>query len=106
MSLAQSPPVEEEQWSFHAQSTYIYQKKPAFAAPYSGPNSLTAESARDYSFTGTLFAGARLRPDGEGYSNLEFVQVVPIAPLTGFGGPSHRDRPQTRVPTLNRRRAR
>lgn len=83
-ALAQAP--EEEQWSLHAQATYIYQKKPAFNSPYSGPNSLAAEAERDYSFTGTLFAGARLWSGAEGYANLEGVQGVPISRLTGLGG--------------------
>src|SRR5258708_19976346 len=100
MSLAQSPPVEEEQGSRHAQSTYICQRKPAFAAPYAGPNSLTGESARDYSFTGTLFAGARLWPGGEGSANLEAVEGVPISDLTGLGGVTNGELQKTAGPTL------
>ena len=82
---SQTPP-EPEQWSLHTQATYIVQNKPAFDAPYSGPASLTPDAAHSYSFTSTLFLGARLWRGGEGYANLEGVQGLPISNLTGLGG--------------------
>jgi hypothetical protein len=105
-ALAQAAAPEEEQWSLHAQATYIYQKKPAFTSPYEGPNSLAAERARDYSFTTTIFAGARLWKGGEAYANLEGVQGVPISELTGLGGLTNGELQKTAGPKLTWYRAR
>jgi hypothetical protein len=105
-AMAQAPVPEDEQWSLHAQATYIYQKKPAFTSPYEGTNSLTGQPARDYSFTTTIFAGARLWKGGEAYANLEGVQGVPISELTGLGGLTNGELQKTAGPKLNWYRAR
>lgn len=48
-----------ERFSAHAQGTEVVQYKPAFHAPYSGPNSLSPEEETRTSITTTLFLGAR-----------------------------------------------
>ena len=40
--------VAPEKWSAHLQSTYVWQRKPAFQAPYSGNMSLIPERERSY----------------------------------------------------------
>jgi high affinity Mn2+ porin len=104
-ALAEEAPV-EEQWSAHAQATYIAQQKPAFGAPYSGPESLTPERAHSYSFTSTLFLGARLWKGGEGYANLEAVEGLPISNLTGLGGLTNGELQKTAGTSLKWYRAR
>ncbi|TAK91395.1 MAG: carbohydrate porin, partial [Aquabacterium sp.] len=82
---ADTPPASED-WNVKAQTTYIWQKKPAFNARYSGDNSLVAESEKSYSFSATLFAGLRLGENTEAYYNPELVQGQPMSHLTGLGG--------------------
>jgi hypothetical protein len=96
----------EEQWSVHAQATYIAQVKPAFGAAYSGPESLTPERAHSYSFTSTLFLGARLWRGGEAYANLEAVEGLPISNLTGLGGLTNGELQKTAGTSLKWYRAR
>ena len=102
---AEAPPV-PEQWSVHGQATYISQKKPAFHAPYSAPVSLTPEPAHSYSFTSTLFLGARLWRGGEGYVNVEAVEGLPISNLTGLGGLSNGELQKTAGTSVKWYRAR
>ena len=99
-------PADPEQWSVHAQATYISQKKPAFDAAYSGPVSLTPEPAHSYSFTSTLFLGARLWRGGEGYVNVEAVEGLPISNLTGLGGLTNGELQKTAGTSLKWYRAR
>ena len=56
---AGTPPIADERWSVHFQSTVATQYHPAFAAKYSGRNSLNpeAESATATVSTGTLDLG-------------------------------------------------
>ncbi len=77
---------EPEDWSVHGQATWIAQKKPAFDAAYSGPHSLVPDAEHAYSFTTTLFAGARVWRGGEAYVNLEGIQGRPFSNQTGLGG--------------------
>lgn len=70
----------------HAQTTYLRQYKPGFRSPYKGTNSLRGEREDSYTFTGTLFLGARLPNATEIYVNPEAVQTVPLSGLHGLGG--------------------
>ena len=79
----------EEAWNAHFQSTWVWQAKPAFAAAYSGPNSLSAAREKSYSFTATAAFGLRTWPGGELYFDPELVQGVPMSGLTGLGGLSN-----------------
>jgi len=69
----------------HAQATYIRQQKPAFDAPYSGANSLLPQREKGYTFTSTIFLGARAG-DTEFYFNPEFVSGAALSGLHGLGG--------------------
>ncbi|HEY6966050.1 MAG TPA: carbohydrate porin, partial [Burkholderiales bacterium] len=81
MARAEDAPLE-----VHGQATYLRQWKPSFHSPYDGPNSLSGASAASYSFTGTMFLGARLGDGWEAYFNPEFTQGVPFSGLKGVGG--------------------
>src|SRR6185437_3128216 len=68
--------VTPENWSLHAQSTFIEQTNLRFHSPYRGQNSLDPAPRGRESWTGTLFLGARLPWDSGGalYFNPEFNQ--------------------------------
>jgi high affinity Mn2+ porin len=63
---AVTPPAKEESENFtvHAQATYIAQKHDHFSSPYAGPNSLKRDEAEAESVTATLFTGVRLPWEG------------------------------------------
>ncbi|MDD5250802.1 MAG: carbohydrate porin [Rhodocyclaceae bacterium] len=68
------------------QSTYVWQRHGAFAAAYSGPNSLSAQrEPRSYTLTATAFMGARTWPGGELYFNPEMVSSQSLSDLHGLG---------------------
>lgn len=79
----------ESPFAFHGQATYIWQRKPAFNAAYSGENSLTDARAKSYSFTSTLDLGLRLWQGAEFHFNPEVAQGVPFSNLHGLGGLSN-----------------
>lgn len=93
---AQQPARENEvsaefadRFSVHGQTTYVWQRKPAFGAAYSGANSLTADRAKSYSFSATLDLGVRLWQGAEFHFNPEVTQGVPFSELHGVGGPTN-----------------
>jgi hypothetical protein len=75
--------------ALHAQATYIWQRKPAFNAAYTGPNSLNPGREKSYSFTSTVDLGLRLWPGAQLHFNPEAAQGVPLSNLTGAGGLSN-----------------
>ena len=87
---AQTSPtrLSRERFSIHAQTTVINQFKPAFTAPYSGPNSLSTAKESQTSITSTFFLGVGLwkgasihvNPEIAGGSGLS--QVLGIAAAT------------------------
>jgi len=62
---------EEEHWSLHFQSTVATQWHPAFAARYSGLNSMSPEAESATAFVSTLYADVGLWPGGEVLFNPE-----------------------------------
>jgi high affinity Mn2+ porin len=88
-ALAQSNTEEPPNAAFHAQTTYIWQSKPAFNAAYSGPNSLSPLKETSYSFTVTGDLGVRLWDGAQLHLNPEGAQGVPFSNLTGAGGISN-----------------
>lgn len=86
-------PTEFDVWgmplNLHAQSTYINQRYPNFNAPYSGENSLNKNHSMSYTWTGTLFFGARIASNTDLYYNPEVVSGVAFSKLTGLGGLSN-----------------
>jgi hypothetical protein len=83
----------------HAQVTYVWQHKPAFAAAYSGPRSLSPAAETGYSFSATAFLGARAWPGGEIYVNPEVVQGRPLSNLQGLGSLTNGENQKSSGPT-------
>ncbi|WP_257992239.1 carbohydrate porin [Cupriavidus pauculus] len=96
----------ESPFAFHGQTTYIWQRKPAFSAPYSGENSLTPDRAKSYSFTATFDLGLRLWKGAEFHLNPEVAQGVPFSDLHGMGGLSNGELAKTASTTPKVYRAR
>ncbi|ULU27775.1 carbohydrate porin [Dyella terrae] len=74
----------EDRWSAHAQTTYVWQHKDAFDAPYTGPQSLIPQAEHSYTWTFTAFLGARFWQGGELYVNPEVVEGLPFSHLYGL----------------------
>ena len=72
--------------NLHGQTTYINQRYNNFNSSYSGMNSLSAQKSMSYTWSGTLFFGARLAPTTDVYFNPEVVSGVPFSGLVGLGG--------------------
>ena len=72
--------------NLHGQTTYINQRYNNFTSSYSGMNSLNAQKSMSYTWSGTLFFGARLAPNTDIYFNPEVVSGVPFSGLVGLGG--------------------
>ena len=70
----------------HGQTTYINQRYNNFTSSYSGMNSLAAQKSMSYTWSGTLFFGARLAPNTDVYFNPEVISGVAFSGLTGLGG--------------------
>jgi high affinity Mn2+ porin len=81
------PDTETQRFALHAQTTWIWQAKPAFGATYSGPNSLSPLEERSYSLTATADLGLRLWEGAQLHLNPEAAQGVPLSRLSGAGGP-------------------
>jgi len=106
LAAAQDDPAAPPAWGVHGQTTFIWQAKPAFAAPYSGPNSLAGHEERSYSFTATADFGLRLWRGAQLHLNPEWAQGVPLSNLTGAGGLSNGELARTSGPHLSMYRAR
>ena len=72
--------------NIHGQTTYINQRYNNFTSSYSGENSLDALMSMSYTWSGTLFLGARIAPNTDVYFNPEVVSGVAFSGLTGMGG--------------------
>ncbi|MEI7682511.1 MAG: carbohydrate porin, partial [Betaproteobacteria bacterium] len=87
---APSSSVDEADSTARFQVTYIWQRKSAFGAAYSGTNSLTPEAERrSYTFSATAFLGTRLWHGGELYINPELISSQSLSGLHGLGGMSN-----------------
>ena len=83
VSYAEDLP-EYEDSTFRFQTTYVWQRKAAFDAPYAdGKNSLGSGLARSYTATETGSWGFRPWQGGEFYFNPEITQGVPFSGLAG-----------------------
>jgi high affinity Mn2+ porin len=95
---------ETDRFAFHGQATIIGQYDPPFRAPYSGPQSLTPNQARETA-DATLYAGVRLWQGAEAWINPEIDQGFGLNGTFGVAGfPSGgaykvgADFPYTRLP--------
>jgi len=85
MSVAQSEDAEDTTAKY--QTTYNWQKHPAFSAQYSGLNSLSSSAEKMYTFSTTAHFGARVWQGGELYFNPELASGIPFSSnLVGLGG--------------------
>ena len=103
---AQAADEVEQTWGITGQTTYIWQKKSAFTAAYTGPNSLSPARELSYSFTASLALGLRPWTGAEIYLNPEVAQGVPLSNLTGLGGFSNGEMARSSGATLTLYRAR
>ncbi len=72
--------------NIHGQTTYVNQRYNNFTSSYSGQNSLSELKSMSYTWSGTLFLGARLAPNTDIYFNPEVISGVPFSGLVGLGG--------------------
>ena len=72
--------------NIHGQTTYVNQRYKNFTSSYSGQNSLNAQNSLSYTWSGTLFLGARIAPNTDVYFNPEVFSGVPFSALVGLGG--------------------
>lgn len=77
---------QEKAWDARAQATYLWQQKPSFRAAYSGPNSLSTQKEKAYTFSSTAYLGWRPASGLEVWFNPEVVQGVAFSGLHGLGG--------------------
>jgi high affinity Mn2+ porin len=84
--LAKGPSaLETDRFAFHAQATYLNQYDAPFRAPYSGRNSLDANTGRE-TFDVTLYAGVRLWDGAEAWINPEVDQGFGLSASVGAAG--------------------
>jgi high affinity Mn2+ porin len=74
-----------DRFAFHGQITYVEQETSGFAAPYSGPNSLSPRIGRE-TVDITLYAGARLWSGAEFWINPEIDQGFGLDNTLGVAG--------------------
>ena len=74
-----------ERFAVHGQFTYVEQKTDSFAAPYSGPNSLSPDRGRE-TVDATLFIGSRLWPGAEAWLVPEIDQGFGLDNTLGVAG--------------------
>lgn len=98
--------AQEEAWNAHFQTTYIWQRKQSFSAPYTGNFSLRPEQEKAYTFSATAFLGVRSWRGGELYLNPELVQGVPLSNLAGLGGMTNGEQQKSGGPNPTLYRAR
>lgn len=99
-------PAQEEAWNAHAQATNVWQAKPSFRAPYSGPASLLPQRETGYSFSATAAFGLRPWAGAELYFDPELVQGKAFSGLHGLGGMSNGEQQKTSGPNPTLYRAR
>jgi hypothetical protein len=95
----QAQEVQDEAYGAKFQTTYVWERKYPFGAAYTGPNSLSPDIEKSYSFTATAALGARTWRGGEVYFDPEVTQGVPLSRLTGLGGFTNGEIQRTTGPT-------
>jgi len=82
--------LQDERWNAYGQTTYISSWKLPFTAPYTNlngsTNSLLPGHERSFTWSATLFLGARLWKGGEAYFVPEVIAERPLSTLHGLGG--------------------
>ena len=82
--------LDDEAWNAYGQTTYISSWKLRFPVQYTNlngsPNSLLPGHERSFTWSATLFLGARLWPGAEAYFVPEVIAERPLSNLRGLGG--------------------
>jgi len=82
--------LEDERWNAYGQTTYISSWKLPFTARYTNlngsPSSLLPGQERSFTWSATLFLGAKLWSGGEAYFVPEVIAERPLSNLHGLGG--------------------
>ncbi len=82
--------LSDERWNAYGQLTFISSWKPSFPARYTNLNgsinSLLPGSELSFTWTATLFVGARLWPGAEAYFVPEVIAERPLSQLRGLAG--------------------
>jgi hypothetical protein len=95
-----------EDWNAKAQSTIVWQFKPAFNSPYEGAHTLSGAREDSYSFTATAALGLRIGASTELYFDPEAAQGDPLSGLTGLAGFTNGEMARTSGANLSVYRAR
>ena len=103
---ASVPAPERQERDAKYQATYLWQDKPGFRAPYSGPNSLSQNRETSYTLTVTAYFGIRPWQNGELYFNPEGIQGRALSNVTGLGGPSNAELQKSVAPNMRFYRSR
>ena len=61
--------------NIHGQTTYINQRYNNFTSSYSGMNSMSAQKSMAYTWSGTLFFGARVAPNKRDARNDFWIEI-------------------------------
>jgi hypothetical protein len=93
-------------WTAAAQSTYVWQRKLGFRAPYSGPKSLEPGVETGYTLTATVMLGARPWAGAELFVNPEVIQSQELSHLAGLAGLSNGEAQKSGGPEATLYRAR
>jgi len=75
-----------DNWSIHAQTTFLWQGYPPFHSPYAGQNSLPGSGQGRETWDVTLYAGLRLWEGAELWINPEIDQGFGLAGTLGIAG--------------------
>jgi high affinity Mn2+ porin len=96
-------PVPQQNWNFHAQSTFIVQGDPGFPAEYSGPNSLASGGEVKETLSLDFIAGARLWRGAEAHVDCLVWQGFGLSKTLGVEGFPNGEafRLGTEVPNVN-----
>jgi high affinity Mn2+ porin len=78
-------PPKSNDWSVHAQTTFVLQNAPSFRAPYAGTNSLTPNQTRE-TWDATFYVGWRLWRGAELWINPEIDQGFGLSSTVGLAG--------------------
>ncbi|HEY1847654.1 MAG TPA: carbohydrate porin [Opitutaceae bacterium] len=83
---AQTPSGAPEEWTIHAQTTFIDQMHPPFFSAYSGDNSLDSSEDWAHTVSATLFLGRALWPGAALYYDPEVTEGEGLSNTTGIAG--------------------
>jgi len=82
--------LDDERWNAYGQTTYVSTWKLPFSAPYTNlngsTNSLLPGAEHSFTWSATLYLGAKLWPGGEAYFSPELIAERPLSNLHGIGG--------------------